>query len=463
MDSRAALPVTLPRPDPTIAYWQDPPATIANHRTTESLPTHVSTVILGSGITGASIAYRLLTKRPSDSILILEARAACSGASGRNGGHTKCASYRSFLDNAQALGEEEAVRIARFEYSCMKSVHAFAREHNIPCDSWEGDTVDVIYDQGQWHSARRAVVALQKRLGPNDPTARYQFWNSEEAEKKFLTPGAVGAVSYEAGSLSAYKFVVGVLNLALDLGLNLQTNTPATSLTKMKDGWDVNTARGTVHAKRIILATNGYTASVYPSLQGSIVPLRGHVSVHRPGSGIPTTGLSTTYSFIYADGYDYMTSRPNGSDFAGDIVIGGGVTKAERNGILEFGTTDDTTTEPSITQYLKECTATSFGQHWGTDNPQGRVSSEWSGIMGYSADGLPLVGKIPGQKDLFIAASFQGHGMVLSFLTAKALVELMDEHDGDSLHRWFPRAFLVTTSRVATKFSGRLHTTAAPE
>lgn len=89
MDERARIPVTLPRPNPITSYWQDhPDPFLTNHRTTPNLPSSADIVIIGSGITGASIAWHLLstsTSTPPPTILMLEARQTCSGATGRNG------------------------------------------------------------------------------------------------------------------------------------------------------------------------------------------------------------------------------------------------------------------------------------------------------------------------------------------------------------------------------------------
>ena len=91
MDQRANEPVTLPRADPTTSYWQEPPdEAVADLRTTAELPGSADTVVVGSGITGAAVAWHLLQhQRPGDPgtarVLMLEARQACSGATGRNG------------------------------------------------------------------------------------------------------------------------------------------------------------------------------------------------------------------------------------------------------------------------------------------------------------------------------------------------------------------------------------------
>lgn len=102
MDKRSQIPPSLPRDSPTTSYWQDPPdGSVADLRSTPELPSAADTVIIGSGITGAAVAWGLLggdeddgadggndgSSASSDSkdIVMLEARQACSGATGRNG------------------------------------------------------------------------------------------------------------------------------------------------------------------------------------------------------------------------------------------------------------------------------------------------------------------------------------------------------------------------------------------
>jgi hypothetical protein len=72
------------------SYWRNEIGSIDTHRSTAKLPAEVEVVVIGAGYTGASIVHHLLEEttgvgRPTPSILILEAREACSGATGRNG------------------------------------------------------------------------------------------------------------------------------------------------------------------------------------------------------------------------------------------------------------------------------------------------------------------------------------------------------------------------------------------
>ncbi|CAK7227089.1 hypothetical protein SBRCBS47491_006450 [Sporothrix bragantina] len=532
MDERAQILVSLPRDHPTTPFWQDPPdAAVADLRSTPELPSAVDVVIVGSGITGASIAYHLLGLGKTDnskaslppSILMLEARQACSGATGRNGGHTKAASYRSFMDHTAAQGVDEAVKIARLELGAINSVHSLAAKTassaSIDCDSNPCDTIDVVYDPVQWTHTQEAIQAMRKAMPAGDPAAEYTLYSREEALTAFpcsddieidadgkstATHPICGVVRYTAGSISAYRFTVGVLKQCLAQGLNLQTNTPVLSVSKeAPDGgthnWTVKTARGTVSARHVVLATNGYTAHIVPALQGVVVPLRGQIAMHRAGSNMPgasiagnsassssSNGLSTTYSFIYEEGYEYMITRPPGSTCAGDVVIGGGLKYADpevEGGLCEYGSTDDTTINPIVSAYLRETPLRYFGRGsstdpnsghgWGEDHPDGRVRAEWTGIMGYTPDGYPLVGEMPPTNDnksnsgLWLCCAFQGHGMVYAWPCGRALATMIqaadlkdkaDKKDIDmALQQWFPACFLATEARLKLRFAGRLH------
>lgn len=385
------------------------------------------------------------------------------------GGHTKTASYRSFGENVKQVGAEDAVKIARLEYNCMVAVHDFIRENGIDCDARRCDTVDVFYDSEQWEAAHESVDLMRSLMGSKDPAPEQTFFNSEETAKAFLVPDSLGSLKYEAGSLSAYKLTIGILKLALKKGLNLQCNTPATGISRVENGhqlvrWLVTTPRGTITAKQLVLATNGYTARLYSRLQGVVVPFRGFVTAQRPGQAMPQTGLETTYSFVYGRGYEYMISRPRGTKFQGDIVIGGGLTKGTNEGADEYGNTDDTVAaDDRIVQYLLQSTQAYFGASWGPDHPDGRLRKSWSGIMGYSGDGYPLVGPVPGEDGLFLDVSFQGHGMVLCFLCANAVTQMIRGRDDEKLSEWFPNAYRVTEERLQKKFQGRLKVSGAAE
>jgi glycine/D-amino acid oxidase-like deaminating enzyme len=61
-----------------------------------------------------------------------------------------------------------------------------------------------------------------------------------------------------------------------------------------------------------------------------------------------------------------------------------------------------------VSEYLTHAAAQYFGrENWGKD---GEVLMEWTGIMAYTKDKMPIVGEAPGQKGLYVCAGFNGHG-----------------------------------------------------
>ena len=300
---------------------------------------------------------------------------------------------------------------------------------------------------------------MRAAMDPHEGAAQYTVYDAEEARRRFLAPDALGALEYAAGSIHAYKFTIGVLKIALQRGLNLQTDTPVTKLTRLssdsdaKYAWEVETPRGSVLARNVILATNGFAAHLCPSLQGSIVPLRGQVSAQRPGDLLPP--LPTTYSFIYSGGYEYMVQSPS----TGSIIIGGGLGKLAaadpKTYLQEFGQTNDGKTNDWISQYLTECISNYFGKHWGEDDKAGRVEKEWTGIMGTSADGLPLVGPVPDEEGLWLSFACNGHGMVLCLKCAEGLTHMLLSEEQEC-KGWFPKSFTITKERIRKDYTGRI-------
>ena len=79
----------IPVPNGTTSFWRTEPHFLDSHRSTESLPQECDIVVVGAGYAGASVVHHILDQiSPGSmlpSIVILEARQACSGATGRNG------------------------------------------------------------------------------------------------------------------------------------------------------------------------------------------------------------------------------------------------------------------------------------------------------------------------------------------------------------------------------------------
>ncbi|KAH8724854.1 FAD dependent oxidoreductase [Phaeosphaeriaceae sp. PMI808] len=479
MEARAQIPVGPPVNDPLPSYWHEPKSPLANVVEPEAdEPTKCyDYAIIGSGISGTMIAHNLIKSNPSARVVMIEAREVCSGATGRNGGHTKAASYRSYLQHVHELGREEALKIARLEYANIIETHRIAIDMEISCESQLCNTVDVVYDESTFELGKRAIQTLQADAKDEEQHEKEMAWykvheDKEKLGQKFSVATSnnnqdsegkeevAGAFEYLAGRIHAYRFATGVLRKCVKKGLILCTNTPVHSILPSKDtehpSWDVFTQYNTLSTRNVILATNGYTPYLLHELQASIVPLRGQITAQRPGpaSKLPNL-LPTTYSFIYHSGYEYMIPRPL-ADGSQHIIIGGGLGRLPEAGATEYGIVNDSRLNPAISTYLHNTLPTYFGaKTWGEtteDEASHRIVQEWTGIMGATADGRPFVGEVPGKKGFWISAGFNGHGMVLCLKSAEALVEMVTGHETPP---WFPHSFLITEERLRAKFGGR--------
>lgn len=134
--------------------------------------------------------------------------------------------------------------------------------------------------------------------------------------------GALNCFTFTAGHIWPYKMVMHLLKGVVEKGANLQTMTPATQISDkpLPDGrWLIATERGSVKAKKVILATNAYTSNIAPQFTNHIVPVRGICSrIVVPPHNVPPF-LPQTYSIRHGPSmYDYLIPRPDGS-----IIVGG--------------------------------------------------------------------------------------------------------------------------------------------
>ncbi|KLU86011.1 FAD dependent oxidoreductase superfamily protein [Magnaporthiopsis poae ATCC 64411] len=159
-----------PQPNPTTPYWQMPPHRIADLRTTPELPTSQTFdyVIIGSGVSGTTVAYKLLSRDPSLSVLMLEARGAVSGATVRNGGHVRAGSWGLVRKWTAAYGEDEAIRIGRLEQESVDELRDFVRAHNVSSGFVEVESADLYWTKEAFENAV-ATVDVQNELKRRRP------------------------------------------------------------------------------------------------------------------------------------------------------------------------------------------------------------------------------------------------------------------------------------------------------
>ncbi|TLD15245.1 hypothetical protein PspLS_10676 [Pyricularia sp. CBS 133598] len=421
-------PNRTPVPNPVPSFWTATPSPLGDHRTTPDLPTTSDIVIIGAGFAGVATAYHILkqqqgstAQKPLPSILILEARQICSGATGRNGGHVKPDVYFNVGKYASLYGMEAAAEMARFEAEHVYAVKDLIEAEGLDCDFHLTRAMDVCLDA---EHARETEAAYRELVKADVADLRdVDFTPKQDAEKISGVKGAQCCFSFTAAHLWPSKLVHQLLQRLIDQGaVNVQSNTPVISVTAKPDPngrWTIATPRGNVAAHNVVHATNAYAAHLLPEYTGRIVPVRGVCSriVHPEGQH-GGQHLVNTYGIRYsARDYDYLIPRADGS-----IVVGGARQVFWHKPELWFNNIRDDELVEEAGGYFDGYMQRTFR---GWEDSGAMVDKVWTGIMGYSSDFMPHVGQVPDKDGQFIIAGFSGHGMPEILLASRGVAEMV--------------------------------------
>ncbi|KAK6227635.1 FAD dependent oxidoreductase [Colletotrichum tabaci] len=430
----------IPVGNSTEPFWRTELHELDSHRSTEHLPAECDVLIIGAGFAGAALAHYIYEDNPSPpSVAILEAREACSGATGR--GQLKPDVYFNIPKYIEKYGVDAAVEVANFEASQVFAVKELVEKEEIDCDFTLTRTCDAILDEGLAVATEEAFTKLVESGVANLKDVHYT--SRKQAEMVSGVKGALSCFTFTAGHIWPYKLVMHLLKGVVQKGANLQTHTPVTHISEspLLDGrWKVSTARGSIKARKILLATNGYTSHLAPEFKNHIVPVRGICSRIVVPQGKTAPFLSQTYSIRHGPSmYDYLIPRNDGS-----IIVGGAKPTFWTDRSQWYNVFDDGTLIEPAKSYFDGLMQRTFR---GWENSGAYTGKAWTGIMGFSSDFMPYVGEVPAKPGQFILGGFSGHGMPLILLSAKGVVQML-RHRKPFGETGIPSLFQATKERL---------------
>lgn len=368
----------------TVSIWQDTAIWPAlPHRREEA-----DVCIIGAGVVGSTLATFLT--RAGKSVIVLEARDVALGASGRNAGHVHAALKGGYHSAIARVG------------------HAAAREHRELSLRNRAIVKQFLDDYGVWYEQpgslrlaidreeARALEASARALAAdgyevewhaNDPTGRGFFGG-------IVQPGDIATQSYWL-----------VTQIMAHSGAEVIPNCAVRSIAQEGDTVTVRGQRATVRAKQVCLCTNAYSRTLHPYFADKVFPNRGQMLATAPTERLIEMMLGCNW------GYEYFRQLPDGR-----FIIGGW---RDRYAEEEVGYNDHETT-PHLQAGLESFIARYYPEL--RDVP---IEHRWSGIMGFTADEIPLVGRLPDLPNVYFAVGFTGSGMGMGPATAERTAELM--------------------------------------
>ena len=225
-----------------------------------------------------------------------------------------------------------------------------------------------------------------------------------------LGPRVLGGIfSPDERTLSSAHLVEAIGRILRDRGVDVREGTPATGIQHRDQHIQaVETLQGDIQTPELVLAAGAWTGlcSQWFDLTIPITPLRGQMVAVRPQTPILGT---TTVSYNGA-----ITPRPDGTVTAGatteDVGFDDRTTVDGIRGILKI--------LPRLVPALADAT----------------FVRSWSGLRPWSADGLPLIGRLPEWTGVTFASGHGKHGISGAPATGRAVRHLIVDGQAETVH-----------------------------
>jgi glycine/D-amino acid oxidase-like deaminating enzyme len=263
-------------------------------------------------------------------------------------------------------------------------VSEFIATERIDCDFRACGRFHAAHNPTQFEALARHVQAP-----PACPRVEAHVVPRAEQRNELGTDAYFGGVIYTRhASVDPGRFHQGMLDRVREAGATVIPRCPAVAVQREGAAFRVETARGTVSAARVVIATNGYTGAMTPWLQRRVIPIGSYIIATEPlrrdvmARLMPKDRIvSDTRRVVY-----YYRASPDGER----ILFGGRVSANE---------TDPRKSGPLLQAELVRL----FPELAGT-----RISHSWLGFIAYTFDELAHVGQRDG---LFYAMGYCGSGV----------------------------------------------------
>jgi glycine/D-amino acid oxidase-like deaminating enzyme len=355
----------------TTSYWLDEPT---DPVPTRPFPGRAEVAIIGGGVTGCSCALTLAEHGVR--VRLFEAREIAGGASGRNGGFALRGAAVPYDVARAQLGHEQARLYMALTERALDRMTELAGDALRRVGSFR-----LAYDEAELAALRAEHDAL------TEDGFAVEWVDALEPPLDRLYRGAI--LHPHDGALVPARWVRRLARHAVAAGADIREHERA----------DVDQ----IDADVVVVAADGFTASVLPELAHLAVPTRGQVLVT---ASLPERYPQPHYA---RGGYDYWQQLPDGR-----LVIGG-----QRD--ASFATEETDVEEPTavIQGKLDELVESLVG-------PGAEVEQRWAGIWGTTPDLMPLVGPVAGRENVWVAGGYSGHGNAPGFacgdLVARAIL-----------------------------------------
>jgi len=353
-------------------------------RTLAELPRQTDVAIVGGGYTGLAAAHVLT--RHGVGATVLEQHTLGWGASSRNGGFVLPGYQPEVEELAQRYGLEQARRLFAVSLEAVNYLERLIHAEGIDCEFIRSGGLTLAARPHHCRALEQSQQFLRQALGyETELLTREELSDVIESDRYhggLFDPGA--------GSLHPARYLQGLAAAAERAGAVLAEAARVLEIRREGDGFALETSRGSIRARDVLVATDGYTGTVVPWLVRRVFPVGSYIVATEPLGGELCQHLlpgghvvSDTKHLLY-----YFRLSPDGR-----LVFGGRASFT-----------------PTTLRRSAEILARGISQVF----PQlAKVALEyvWGGQVGFTRNRLPATGQVEG---MYFALGYCGHGVAMA-------------------------------------------------
>jgi glycine/D-amino acid oxidase-like deaminating enzyme len=286
----------------------------------------------------------------------------------------------------------------------MDCVEQIVRQENIDCDFSRCGHLEVACKQKHFDDYARQVDVIAR-----------EFNHQLRVVQKGDLPSEIGSSIYFGGmvdevsaGLNPARYVAGLARAAQRAGACVYESTRVLKIERSSrngvPGWALNTSRGPMSARDVMIATSGYTSGITPSLQKKIIPIGSYIIVTEVLPEALAHELSPRNRMIYDSKnylYYYRLTPDRRMLFGGRAAF--------------FPETGDTIRKSA--EILRRGMIDVYPQLRDV-----KVDYVWGGTLDFAFDIMPHAGKVDG---MYYAVGYAGHGVAMATYLGQKIAEFI--------------------------------------
>lgn len=365
-------------------------------------PVEADVAIIGSGYTGLCAAYFLAHQHGLKPI-VLEANQVSWGCSSRNGGFARASGGHLWPSELIShYGLDVARRYFDDTRDALSQLRQLITDGAIDCDAQPDGVIKLAH-----HHSRLPGLENEANLFNRHFDFPVRILSSKDLQSYHRGTEVHGGIRLPEGfGLHPMKLATGLLRMARNAGARVYSSSPVTSLERKAEHYLLETPSGTVRARKVIIATNGYTApGLHPFLRGRYMPVHSRILVTRPLTAreieltLPSMdSMIDTRNLLYY----YRRLPDNRLLFGGPGAVSGSDAENPRHRDALLA---------GLTRKFPELDGIA-------------AEYDWGGWVCMSQDGVPHIHELEQSPGIYAALGYSGSGVSYATLAGRRLAAM---------------------------------------